>query len=66
MFCSEQKELVICMNGLEDHIHTKAMIMINRVLSAVLSDDQFHIMDVGLLGSHSIHKYVVTFAHGNG
>ena len=52
------------MNDLKDPICIKERT--GRVLSTVLSDDKFHIRDLGLLGSHSIRMFAVTFAHGNG
>jgi hypothetical protein len=60
----KQNEFIFCVDGLEDPIRIKERI--RKVLSIVLSNDQFHIRDVGLLGSHSIRKFGVTFARGNG
>ena len=60
----KQNEFIFCVDGLEDPIRIKERI--RKVLSIVLSNDQFHIRDVGLLGSHSIHKFGVKFARGNG
>ncbi len=60
----KQNEFIFCVDGLEDPIRIKERIQ--KVLSIVLSNDQFHIRDVGLLGSHSIRKFGVTFARGNG
>ena len=63
-FHPDQNEFIFCVDGLEDPIRIKETI--RRVLSTVLSDDQFHVRDLGLLGSHSICKFAVTFACGNG
>jgi hypothetical protein len=48
----EQNEFIFCLDGFEDPIRSKEKV--REVLSMVLSDDQFHARDLGLLGSHSI------------
>ena len=60
----EQNQFIFCLDGLEDPIRIKEKV--RKVLSMVLSDDQFCARDLGLLGSHSIRKFAVTFARGNG
>ncbi len=63
-FHPEENEFIFCMGCLEDPIRIKETM--RRVLSTVLKDDEFHVRDLGLLGSHSIRKFAVTFARGNG
>ena len=60
----EQNQFIFCLDGLEDPIRIKEKV--RKVLSMVLNDDQFCVRDHGLLGSHSIQKFAVTFARGNG
>jgi hypothetical protein len=60
----EQNEFIFCLDGFEDPIRIKEKV--RKVLSMVLNDDQFQARDLGLLGSHSIRKFAVTFARGNG
>jgi hypothetical protein len=47
-----ENEFIFCLDGFEDPIRSKERV--RQVLSMVLSDDQFHARDLGLLGSHSI------------
>ncbi len=60
----EENEFIFCVNGLEDPIRIKDKI--REVLVKIFRDDEFVIRDLGLLGTHSIRKFAVTFARGCG
>ena len=61
---NQENEFIFCVDGLEDPERIKDKI--RRVLDHILGDDAFIIRDIGLIGTHSICKFAVTFAHGQG
>ena len=63
-FHPEENEFVFCVNGLEDPIRIKDTI--RRILKTIFRDEDFIIREVGLLGTHSVRKFAVTFARGCG
>ena len=56
----EENEFIFCVDGLEDPERIKDKI--RRVLDHILGDVAFILRDIGLIGTHSIRKFAVTFA----
>lgn len=62
--CPEDNEFVFCIDGLDDPDRIKDKL--RRVLEYVIHSDDFVVREVGLIGTHSIRKFAVSFARGQG
>ncbi len=62
--CPHENVFVFCVDGLEDPVRIKEKL--RRVLDFVIGSDVFVLREVGLVGTHSIRKFAVSFARGQG